>query len=299
MVKSLGGKSEDRTGPTIVAIVETALKVASLAFGGLSVGSPREAPATACSDAARRYATLLTSAQEALNAAPLDDKMLAGRTTQIERLKAALRTRQTFHLKFDLTPPPDPIPDASYVVDGKALVKSGLLTADPFGGRAQVTLARSYAAGRATEAGMVVGDEAFHYREPVRMSMTARVGCPVAKECPIPPSSSEPVPFGVAQWGTPRRLPLRVGLFGNVSFSFEFQQDGTLEKQRGSTASAPAEGAASLARTIAGDLASSDPRTAALKARSSRVQAELDLMQAQAKLDAAKAAQANPTAEQP
>lgn len=289
MVKSLGGKSEDRIGPTAVAVAETVLRVLAPVTLTAEAGQPQ---AATCTTAAFRATALLAAAQAALTAAPLDDKVLTGRTAQIERLRAALRIRQTFTVPLEPAPPPAPIGAASHVLDGMPFKKAGLLTADPFGGRVRATLERAYATPPAAGAGLAVADEAFHYREPVRLVMTARVNCPDAKDCPVRESTGEAVPFGVAQWGVPRRLPLRVGLFGNVSFSFDFQQDGTLVKQRGATMAAPAEGAASAARTIAGDVAAFDPRTAALKARTSRVQAELDLRQAQAKLDALKASAA-------
>lgn len=288
MVKSLGGKSEDRFGPTAIAVVETVLKLAAAGFFGAEAEGRPSARRPACTQSARTNSALLADALRSMNETSLDDKALSSRTAQVERLRATLRSERVIRLAFEGAPLASPILPRVEPLTGAGLVEAKLLTADPWTDPPRLTISLAYTAGSAPAARLADVDADYHYREPVRMVLGLDVQCQPSSNCDVRPSSRV-MHFGVAQWGVPRRLPIRVGLFQSVSFSIGFQQDGTPTTQRGSTAAAPAEGAALFARTLATDLAS-DPETAALKAKASRVQAELDLMQARAKLEAARAA---------
>ncbi|WP_043833285.1 hypothetical protein [Muricoccus aerilatus] len=295
MVRSLGGKAEDRTGPILAAIAEAVVKFAPLAvgvpgFGGAAGGdrpTVRQVRA-GCTDETAADVAALEAALRSLDRTPLVADALTARTVQIERLRARLRTEETVRLALASSPPAD-MPHLDQPITGQALVQRHILVAVPWTTPPNMTATLRYATGTAPQSVAVPPSADYHYREPVRVDLTTSVVCPAGTDCTVTPTSSS-IQFGVAQWGVPRRLPLQAGLFQSLSYSIAFQQDGTPTTQRGASTAAPAEGAAALAKALATS-ASTDTRTAAIQAEVARNQAELDLITVRAKLAAARSGQ--------
>lgn len=307
MVRSIGAKSKDETATIAGNVLKTAVKVASLAAGVIKPASPpldlRPVSRRACGEEAGQLLVALKAAEkELLDKAP-EDKQLAALTARVSRLREALRLPlvRPLPLKADFAQTEAAIKIAGPIgPTDRDLVRAGWL-AD--GATAVALPAIRPELTSLTDPALLQPDGPLpaeaHYREPARLVLTLHAVCARGNDCGAAGQVAA-TPFGVAQWGIPRRLKLKAGLFETLEQSYAFDRDGTptsskvVTTARGVAASGLLLEAATSAGTAYSSVAAAaakDAETAKLQAQTARIKAQLDLLKAQAELRAYTGAQ--------